>query len=72
TVRMRDGKQVVKEVKYAKGDPENPLSWDEIIDKFDMLVPSSVLEEKKREALIKSIEKLEDVQVVKEITLNLN
>ncbi|MFC1824109.1 MmgE/PrpD family protein, partial [Thermodesulfobacteriota bacterium] len=62
TVRMRDGKQVVKEVKYAKGDPENPLSLEEIIDKFAMLVPHSLLGRDKQHQLIKRVLELEKIR----------
>jgi 2-methylcitrate dehydratase PrpD len=30
----KDGKRYFTKVEYCKGDPENPLSWDELIEKF--------------------------------------
>ncbi len=29
-----DGKRYFTKIEYPKGDPENPLSWEELIDKF--------------------------------------
>ena len=36
----RDGKSYSAKVDYPKGDPENPLSWDELIDKVNELASS--------------------------------
>jgi 2-methylcitrate dehydratase PrpD len=33
-VKMRDGKEHTAHVDYPKGDPENPVTWDEAVDKF--------------------------------------
>jgi len=33
----KDGKKYFTKVEYCKGDPENPLSWDELIEKFHSL-----------------------------------
>ncbi|MCI0529986.1 MAG: MmgE/PrpD family protein [Nitrospira sp.] len=37
-IETRDGKTLECSIEYPKGDPENPLSWEEIITKFSMLV----------------------------------
>ncbi len=36
-VTLKDGREVSARVRFPKGDPENPLSWDELIDKYCML-----------------------------------
>ena len=37
-VIMENGEKLCKEVQYAKGDPENPMSHREIIDKFNYMM----------------------------------
>jgi 2-methylcitrate dehydratase len=37
TITLRDGSQHAAEVDYPKGDPRNPLTWDEIDTKFRSL-----------------------------------
>ena len=37
-VVMKNGERFCKEIKYAKGDPENPMSHREIIDKFNYMM----------------------------------
>lgn len=32
--KLTDGREVFAHVRYPKGDPENPLSWDELIEKY--------------------------------------
>jgi 2-methylcitrate dehydratase PrpD len=36
-IRLSDGVAYEKFVRYPKGDPENPLTWDEMADKFRSL-----------------------------------
>ncbi|HXG20301.1 MAG TPA: MmgE/PrpD family protein [Methylomirabilota bacterium] len=31
---LNDGREVSAQVRFPKGDPENPLSWDELIEKY--------------------------------------
>lgn len=37
TIALRDGRTFEKSVRYPKGDPENPLTWDEMAAKFRAL-----------------------------------
>jgi 2-methylcitrate dehydratase PrpD len=37
SLTARDGRVFETRIDYPKGDPENPLSWDEIIEKFTNL-----------------------------------
>ena len=36
-VQLTDGKSFEKAVRYPKGDPENPMSWQELASKFEAL-----------------------------------
>ncbi|MFC1798697.1 MmgE/PrpD family protein [Thermodesulfobacteriota bacterium] len=38
TIKTTDGKKFETKIDYPKGDPENSLSWDELIQKFKGLV----------------------------------
>lgn len=38
-IRLRDGSVVEQEVNFPRGDPENPLSDDELLDKLRALAP---------------------------------
>ncbi len=68
TITMEDGKNFVREVRYPKGDPENPLSWEDLLQKFDRcMVGSSMLQENKRK-LIEYIRNLENAGDMKDIT----
>lgn len=70
TVIENGGKSFVKEVKYAKGDPENPLSWEEIVTKFNILVPSSLLYNKQQ--VIDCIKDIEAIKDIRQLTCLLN
>jgi len=37
TIRLQDGQEYEKFIRFPKGDPENPLSWDEMAAKFRSL-----------------------------------
>jgi 2-methylcitrate dehydratase PrpD len=47
----RDGNSYSAKIDYPKGDPENPLTWDELIDKVNGLA-SSVYSESHRNEII--------------------
>jgi 2-methylcitrate dehydratase PrpD len=36
-ILIRDGKSYFARVEYPKGDPENPLTWEEMVEKFEEL-----------------------------------
>lgn len=38
TVEFSDGRKITEYVQYPKGDPENPLAWTEVKEKFTLLV----------------------------------
>lgn len=40
-ILLRDGTELEERVDFPKGDPENPLSDDELLDKFRALVPDA-------------------------------
>ena len=61
TLLTKDGKSYSTRIDYPKGDPENPLTWDELIDKFRNLI-SPVLGEARQNEIIERVRSLEKEQ----------
>ena len=66
TITMEGGNRYAKEVRYPKGDPENPLTKEEVIQKFQRAVSGSELRETNKEQIIASILDLEKVADVRD------
>jgi len=60
TITAKDDQNYHASIEYPKGDPENPLSWDEIIAKFMSLTTAIFPEEKCRE-IVDSVRAFENV-----------
>jgi 2-methylcitrate dehydratase PrpD len=58
-ITTRDGRSYRSSIQYPKGDPENPLSWDEIIAKFNTL-SSSVFSEGRCGAIVNRVRAIEE------------
>ena len=56
---LKDGRRLERQVDFPKGDPDNPLTWEEAKAKF-MHLAIPVYGEKKSENLCKLIERLEE------------
>ena len=63
TVFYEDGTSVTKETFFPKGDPENPATEKELIEKFLRLAGKVIPEEKAQNLSIK-IMKLDEVKAV--------
>jgi len=59
-ILTRDGKRYFTKVEYCKGDPENPLSWEEVIDKFNDLSGRSLTKER-RLKIVNQVRRLERI-----------
>jgi 2-methylcitrate dehydratase PrpD len=68
TITMEDEETYTREVRYPKGDPENPLSWNEILEKFDRCMANASMQPEKLGELIEHIRNLENVRDMKKIT----
>jgi 2-methylcitrate dehydratase len=66
TVQTADGREITEQLDYPKGDPRNPLSDEEIEEKFDALA-GPVLSDKARKRLKKAVWGLEKVESVTEL-----
>jgi 2-methylcitrate dehydratase PrpD len=64
TLLTKDGKAYSTRIDFPKGDPENPLTWDELKDKFRNLVSPVFFEVKQNEIIerVRSLEKEEDLK----------
>jgi len=60
----KNGKRYFTKVEYCKGDPENPLSWEELIEKFHDLSHRVMTKERRLKIVdqVKSFEKVRDVK----------
>ncbi len=65
-VRMKNGDVHEELVEVAKGNPENPLNKDELIDKFVQLASMKLSSDKCRE-LVEAVMKLEKLGNVREL-----
>jgi 2-methylcitrate dehydratase PrpD len=55
---IRDGRRFSTKVNYPRGDPENPLSWEEVIQKFEGLT-APVFSREDRAEIISRVRSLE-------------
>ncbi len=58
-MELTDGRAVSAQVRFPKGDPDNPLSWQELIDKYQGLV-GSVWESQQGETVQDAVRQLEN------------
>jgi 2-methylcitrate dehydratase PrpD len=66
TLTTEEGRTFVKDIKYPKGDPENPLSWEELLHKFDRLASTSMIETDKKDRIVELVRHFEKVEKVKD------
>ena len=62
-VTMKDGSLVTAHVDYPKGDPENPVSWEEAVEKFRFMSGHHIgtVEQDRIIELVANLEKLEQI-----------
>jgi len=65
-ITTKSGKIYSRTLDHPKGDPENPLSWDELIDKFKALA-SEVLPMKRCSEIIQAVRRLDDSGDIREL-----
>ena len=63
-ILTRDGKAYFTKIEYPKGDPENPLSWEEMISKFSDLSRRFWTRERLTKIVeqVRSLEKIRDLR----------
>ncbi len=60
-ILTEDEKRYTTTVEYPKGDPENPLSWEEMIERFHELA-GRILKEDQRLKIVEAVKKLDGVK----------
>jgi 2-methylcitrate dehydratase PrpD len=58
-VTLNGGEEVSAQVRFPKGDPENPLSWDELMEKYRSLA-GAVWNQQKLETVRDAVRRLEE------------
>ena len=68
-VTMKDGSLVTAHVDYPKGDPENPVTWDEAVEKFRFMSGHHIgsVEQDRIIELVANLEKLEHISELMEL-----
>jgi 2-methylcitrate dehydratase PrpD len=62
-ISTKDGKRYFAKIEYPRGDPENPLSWQEVIEKFHDLSGRFMT----RERRLKIVERVKALQKIRNI-----
>ncbi len=70
TVVTRDGRRLTRDVPLPKGEPENPMSWEEMEAKFTYLAEKTLGAEKARKITLQ-VGELERLGTMAELTRNL-
>jgi 2-methylcitrate dehydratase PrpD len=66
-ITLRGGRQVYAHVRFPKGDPENPLSWDELAEKYRALA-GAVWEGEKLDIVQGRVQRLEKENNLRDFT----
>ena len=64
SIEMLDGSMFEAKIRYALGDPHNPLSWEQLIARFHELVQPVIPNEGKRQEIIASVQQLPSFSAV--------
>ncbi len=63
-VQMDDGSEYSATVRYPLGDPHNPLSWQQLEDRFHELVTPVIGDAERRQEIIARVRKLETLEKI--------
>ncbi len=64
-VDLTDGRTLRSELEFPKGDPENPVTWDEMKEKF-LLLSAPVISSERQQEIITAVESLEQMSDVRQ------
>jgi 2-methylcitrate dehydratase PrpD len=67
-IALKDGRRITGRADFGKGSPANPMSYEEVADKFRECATFSRWPSEKAERVIDMIRRLEDVPDVREVT----
>ena len=63
TIHLKDGTVYTSFVKHTKGDPENPMTWEEIEEKFVTLAKLTISSEERIRKIVECVNKLDKMNV---------
>jgi 2-methylcitrate dehydratase PrpD len=63
-ILTKDGKRYFIKIEYPKGDPENPLSWEEMVEKFYSLT-GRLMGRERRLKIVDQVRSLETIRDLK-------
>jgi 2-methylcitrate dehydratase PrpD len=66
-IQLKDGKILTGRAQFAKGSPSNPMSYDEVADKFRGCAEFAKWPAQKTEAIIASVKPLENAPDVSKL-----
>ncbi len=64
-ITMDDGTEYSAQVRYALGDPHNPLSWEQLEARFHELVEPVIVDERRCEEIIERVSQLDELESIK-------
>jgi 2-methylcitrate dehydratase PrpD len=64
-ILTEDGKRYSTTVEYPKGDPENPLSWEEMKERFHDLT-GQIMKKEQRSKIVAEVERLDGIEDMSE------
>lgn len=67
-IQLKDGRTISGRADFGKGSPANPMSYDEVADKFRGCAEFAGWSKEKTEALIEAVRNLENLASVRELT----
>jgi 2-methylcitrate dehydratase PrpD len=67
-ITLSDGRQIAGRADFGKGSPANPMSYDEVADKFRECAAFSRWPRAKAERVVELVRRLEDLRDVRELT----
>ena len=67
-INLRDGRTISGRADFGKGSPANPMSYDEVADKFRGCAEFAEWSDNRAEDVIDMVRELEDVASVRELT----
>jgi 2-methylcitrate dehydratase PrpD len=70
-IHLKDGRVISGNAEFAKGSPANPMSYDEVADKFRGCADFAKWPAKKAEAVVETVKSLERVSDMSDLAANL-
>jgi 2-methylcitrate dehydratase PrpD len=68
TLHLKDGRTLAGRADFGKGSPANPLSYDEVAEKFRDCAAFAKLPTQKAEAIVDAVRRLEELENVQDLT----